>query len=83
MSHAFVNIIAPIALKDVTPLRAQIGAMFDNPSNAATRAGFGVMDGENGIHFASMHALAGSDSKRGHLLLEFTADGDGDAAINR
>ena len=83
MSHAFVNIIAPVALKDVAALRAQIGAMLDNPANEGARAGFCVMDGESGIHFASMHALTGSDAKRGHLLLEFTADGYGDAAIAR
>ena len=83
MTHSFVNIVAPIALSDVLAIRAQIGSLLDNPANAATSAGFGAMDGELGIHFASMHALAGSDGKRGHIFLEFTADGDGDVAIQR
>ncbi len=83
MVHAFVNIVAPIALKDVAHLREQIGRLLDNPANDAARSGFGIMDGEDGIHFASLHALLGSDAKLGYLFLEFSADGDGDTAINR
>lgn len=83
MTNSFVNIVAPVQLKDVRRLRAEIGSEFGNPANDAMRAAFGVMNGEDGIHFASMHALTGSDAQLGYILLEFTTDGDGDAATNR
>ncbi len=83
MAHAFINIVAPIQLKDVARLRMVIARLMDNPANPATVKAFAVMNKEEGIHFASLHALLGSDAKRGHLYMELSADGDGDEVIRR
>ncbi len=78
MAHSFVNIVAPIALKDVVPLRRQIGELLGNPASKAVEKALGT---KSGIHFASMHALEGSDGVRGHLLIEMTCDGESDTSI--
>jgi Dyp-type peroxidase family len=83
MDHAYVNIVAPIALHQVAILRKEIGERFGNPAGAEAKEAFRTMEGEQGIHFASFHALLGSDAKRGYLYLEFSADGDTDSAITR
>jgi Dyp-type peroxidase family len=78
MAHSFVNIVAPIAQNDVVPLRRQIGELLGNPANEMVEK---ALDPKSGIHFASMHALEGSDGVRGHLLFEMTCDGESDASI--
>ncbi len=80
MSHSFINIVATLPISMVGDKRATIAETLGNPAHQA------VSDAlvNSGIHFASMHALAGSDGKRGHIFLEYSADGeDADAAIER
>jgi deferrochelatase/peroxidase EfeB len=78
MKHALISIIAPIPIDQVDTVRTQIEQTMGNPANDAVRA---ALQDDETLHFASMHALAGSDGKRGSILLEFTADGDADSAI--
>ncbi len=78
MTHALVSIVAPIDIDRVETVRAHIEHAMGNPAGDAVRAA--LRDDET-IHFASMHAIAGSDGRRGSILLEFTADGEADGAI--
>jgi deferrochelatase/peroxidase EfeB len=84
MRHALVTIAARIAVDKIAPAEALIRAL-GNPATATAAAALDTLDGEAGIHFASLHAFAGTDpdSAHGHLVLEFSADGDDDAAIGR
>ncbi len=75
-AQSMVTIAAPLAIGKVGDLRRQIDAALGNPANAALRAA--VEDGPAFLHFASLHALAGSDGRAGHLVLEISADGDED-----
>lgn len=77
--QSMVTIVAPIPLAEVLAIRAQIDATLGNPAGAAFVKA--VEEGRPFLHFASLHALAGSDGKAGHLVLEFSADGDEDSVI--
>ncbi len=80
MSHSFVNVVATLPIRLVDEKRAAIATLLGNPAHDDVKT---ALDSE-GVHFASMHALAGSDGKRGHLLIEFSADGeDAGLAIDR
>lgn len=73
--QSMVTISAPIPFGEVEALRAQIDAQLGNPAAAAFHAAI-EGSGEPFLHFASLHALRGSDGRHGHLVLEFSADGD-------
>ena len=79
MSHAFVTIIATVPLKDITPLRAMIAAL-GNP--AVPRLGV-ALDALAAIHFASLNVFEASAGDRGHLVFEFSGDGDADDLLRR
>lgn len=72
--QSMVTIAAPIAFADVAAMREQIDAALGNPSVDALRKA--VEKGAPFLHFASLHAIEGSDGRQGHLVLEFSADGD-------
>ena len=78
--QSMVTIAAPIAIGEVEVVRAQIDAALGNPADATLRAA--VEDGAPFLHFASLHALAGGDGRRGHLVLEISADGGEDFVID-
>lgn len=80
--QSMITIAAPLAPKDVERVRAQIGRDLGNPASAAFRA---AVEGAGApfLHFASLHALEGSDGRQGHLVLELSADGDEDGVIDR
>ncbi len=82
MSQAMVTISAPLRSEDIAGVRAMIEASLGNPARADVVA---AIEGPAGsvafVHFASMHAVPRSDAKGGHLVLEFTADGQEDDAI--
>nr|HMS96051.1 hypothetical protein [Tabrizicola sp.] len=72
--QSMVTIRAPLAPADVDRLRDEIGRELGNPASDAFRQ---VLEGASlrFLHFASLHALLGSDGREGHLVLEFSADG--------
>lgn len=73
--QSMVTISAPIPIDKVEALRAQIDALLGNPATVDLRAAIEGA-GDPFLHFASLHALKGSDGEHGHLVLEFSADGD-------
>ncbi|WP_293676085.1 hypothetical protein [uncultured Phenylobacterium sp.] len=84
MSHAMVSIAAPIVAARIPEALALIESM-GNPATDEIAVALARLDGDEGVHFMSLHAI-GPDApggSRGHLLLEFSADGDPDAAIAR
>jgi hypothetical protein len=79
MSHAFVTIIAAVPLKDIAPLRASIEAL-GNPAVPRLAA---ALDGLAAIHFASLNVFEASRGDCGHLVFEFSGDGDADDLLRR
>jgi deferrochelatase/peroxidase EfeB len=71
---SMVTIAAPIPIDAVEALRGRIDAAIGNPANEAFCSAVAA-GGLPFVHFASLHALAGSDGRQGHLVLEFSADG--------
>lgn len=83
MPHVFLSIIAPLPLDKLADAAAAIDAL-GNPAGAEMAQAFGTLDGAgDGIHFASMHAFASADGKRGYLLLECSGDGTTASVIAR
>lgn len=84
MSNALVTIAAPIAVGRLPQALALIEAM-GNPADPAVAAALDLLDGDEGVHFVSLHAIPPTDpdSPRGHLVMEFSADGTEDVAIGR
>ena len=83
MSHALVTIIAPLDLDRVTDAEAAVDKL-GNPPRPHIRAALDKLeDGENGTHFASLHAFRSQDGKRGYIAFEFSADGTEDDALAR
>jgi deferrochelatase/peroxidase EfeB len=85
MPHALVTIAARLAADKIAQADGMI-ATLGNPATAPIAAALDQLDAnEAGIHFASLHAFLGTDpdSTHGHLVLEFSADGEDDAAIAR
>ena len=78
MSHALVTIIAPIDAAALATLPADISAL-GNPAQPGIRARLDTRDGDAGTHFMSLHAIPAGAGSGGHLVLEFSADGDEDA----
>jgi Dyp-type peroxidase family len=82
LNHALVTIIAPIDAPALAALPAQISAM-GNPVTQSIRERLDVLDSEAGTHFMSLHAIPAGAGTGGHLVLEFSADGDEDSALSR
>src|SRR3954471_919126 len=83
MSNALVTIIAPLDLAKVAEAEASIDKL-GNPARPDIRAALDKLDdGENGTHFASLHAIKSQDGKRAYIVLEFSADGTEDKALER
>ena len=82
MIQSMVTIAAPLAVTKIPQALALIQAL-GNPANPSVTANLGRLDGDAGVHFASLHAIAPTDttSGAGHLVLEFSADGAEAAAI--
>lgn len=84
MKHAMVTIAAPIAtdaIEDALVLIRRLG----NPANQTVATALDRLDGDAGVHFVSLHALAPTDPTRshGHLVMELSADGAPNAATDR
>ena len=84
MRHALVTVAAPLAVGRIAEAQGAIVALC-NPAAKDIADALSVLDGDQGLHFASLHAIAPTDaaSPNGHLLLEFSADGEDDAALRR
>ncbi len=82
MSNALVTIAAPIAVARLPQALALIEAL-GNPADPAVSKALDQLDGDNGIHFVSLHAIPPTDpdSPRGNLVLEMSADGSETDAI--
>jgi deferrochelatase/peroxidase EfeB len=83
MTHALVTIVAPLArdrLRDAEQAIDRLG----NPASADIKAALDVTDKDgSGTHFASLHAIESWDGKRAYLVLEFSADGSEERALQR
>jgi deferrochelatase/peroxidase EfeB len=80
---SMITIVAPIRAADIDTLNAKIDAL-GNPCGSAPRDTLDRLDPDGGgTHFMSLHAVAGNDGEDGHLVFEFTADGDSAAALKR
>lgn len=82
MTHSLVTIIAPLAIERVPATRDLIDKL-GNPARDEVRNAIAGPTGDGFVHFASLHAIAGSEGKSGYVVLEFSADGAADAAIER
>lgn len=80
-TQCMVTLVAPLALTKVESLRAQIASSIGNPASDAFRSAVAPAGQVPFLHFASLHALASSDGKSGHLIFEFSADGEEAAAL--
>lgn len=80
---SMITIVAPVRGGDIAALNDLIDALA-NPCNDAVRDALDRIDEKGcGTHFMSLHAIAGDDGEDGHLVFEFTADGDRAAALKR
>jgi deferrochelatase/peroxidase EfeB len=82
MIQSMVTIAAPLAVEKIAQAVALIEAL-GNPASPVVALDLRRLDGDAGVHFASLHAIAPTDtaSATGHLVLEFSADGAEAAAI--
>ena len=80
MSHALVTIVAPLDPAKLEEAQNAIDAL-SNPARPDLTTALGERDGDNGIHFASLHALPSFTAGKAHIILEFSADGDQKWAI--
>jgi deferrochelatase/peroxidase EfeB len=84
MAQALITIAAPLPVDRIAKARAVITAL-GNPATEAMADALNLLEGDDGVHFASLHAIAPADEEapHGHLVLEFSADGTDDAALKR
>ncbi len=82
MNQVMITIVASLAPSDIPAARAAIDRL-GNPAAPELRARLDVLTGDAGVHFMSLHALPSFTRGRGHLVLEFSADGDAPRAINQ
>ncbi len=84
MAQALVTVAAPLA---VARIAEALGAItpLGNPAAGPVADSLRTLDGDEGVHFVSLHAIAptDADSPTGHIVLEFSADGDEAAALKR
>jgi len=82
VNHALVTIIAPLDALALEALPVKISAM-GNPATPSICDRLNALEGEAGTHFVSLHAIPAGAGTGGHLVLEFSADGDEDTALTR
>jgi deferrochelatase/peroxidase EfeB len=81
--QSLTTIVSPIRDADVAELDAAIDAL-GNPCRDDLRERLDArMDGEDGTHFMSLHAIAAGDDETAHLVFEYTADGTDEEALRR
>jgi hypothetical protein len=82
MTNALVTIVAPLALDHVPTAEGRIDA-FGNPPRDDIRQALDRLEGSNGTHFCSLHAVRSKDLGNAYLVFEFSADGTGEESIRR
>jgi hypothetical protein len=82
MTHAFITVVAPLPLVKLTDAQHAIESK-GNPCETDIARRLGKLDDEHGIHFVSMHAIPSPDGDHAWLVLEFSADGSEEAALDR
>ena len=76
MAQSFVTIIAAVPVARIDAVRAEIEAL-GNPAAPALAEALADSD----LHFASLNVFRASAGDRGHLVLEFSGDGEAKALI--
>ncbi len=66
MTFALVTIIAPLAHDRLTEAEARIDAL-GNPADPAISAALDHLDGGDGTHFCSLHAVRSKDVGKAYL----------------
>ena len=79
---SLTTIVAPTRQDRIPAIEAQIDAL-GNPARADLRERLDALDGEEGVHFMSLHVIPAGDGTAAHIVFEFTADLDEEAAIDR
>jgi deferrochelatase/peroxidase EfeB len=82
MTNALVTIVAPLARDRVPAAEARIDAL-GNPPRDDIRQALDRLDGSDGTHFCSLHAVRSKDLIRAYLVFEFSADGTEQEATSR
>ena len=80
---SLVTIVAPVRDSDVAHLNSLIDAL-GNPCRDPVREALQAEDPDGGgTHFLSLHAIPAGTAEDGHLVLEFTGDGNAARALER
>lgn len=82
MTHAMLTMVSRIPVDRVDEARGLID-MLGNPASDAVRAAIGGAPGSEFLHFASLHAIRSHRENHAFLVLEMSADGTADAALNQ
>ena len=84
MVQALVTIAAPVAVARIPEVLLAITPL-GNPAADDVAAALDTLDGDQGVHFASLHAIppTDEDGPTGHIVLEFSADGRESDALRR
>jgi deferrochelatase/peroxidase EfeB len=83
MRHAFITVIAPLDLDRIADAEVAIDKL-GNPARPDIRSALDHLEGsEQGVHFASLHAIRSYDGKRAYIVLEFSADGTDEESLTR
>jgi hypothetical protein len=82
--QSLITVAAPVAAAQVSDALQAIKGL-GNPATSEIQKALDILDDDAGIHFASLHAIEPAEpgGLQGHIVLEFTADGDQDAALAR
>ena len=77
MIQSMVTIAAPLAVSKIPAAPRASSRRWAIRPAPSVAADLDRLDGDAGVHFASLHAIAPTDttSPNGHLVLEFSADG--------
>ena len=80
---SMITIVAPVRGADVAAVNLAIDAL-GNPCREPLRTALNGRGTDGaGVHFLSLHAISDPDGVEGHILFEFTADGDFPTALRR
>jgi len=80
---SLITIVAPIHEGDIESVNARLDAM-GNPAAKSIRERLGATDPDGaGTHFMSLHAIPNGHDGTASIVMEFTADGSSDRAVER
>ncbi len=82
MTQALVTVVCPLAPALVPDAQRAIDAL-GNPARADIATALNRLDGDEGTHFVSLHAVPSCDGARAYIVLELSADGTENAGIRR